>query len=153
MNTTLNNKSIIVDFSYHWLCLRKEDFQAVLNYIPLMQSQFIKAEKLIGMDLTDEATRQFYDFDDLKWALYKDLAFIGLVTDTKWADSAKLKEQLECPDLFDQLDYLTLCKLLAFSTRGTHFSDGYFERKIKNKTVLKLLIAITDAIDNRIDNE
>jgi len=139
----------VVDVSFHWLCLKKEDFQTVLGYIPIMEAQFSKAEQLIVMDLTAEATSQYYDFDDVKWTLYKDLAFLGLVTDTQWIDTTALKEKLEYPDHFEQLDYLTLCKLMAISTGGTSFSDGYFERKIKNKTILKLLKAISKAIDIR----
>jgi len=139
----------LVDFSFHWLCLKKEDFTNVLSYIASMEAQFEKAEKLIGMDLTDEATQQYYDFDDIKWSMYKDLAFLGLVTDTEWADFDDLHSKLEFPDQFDELDYLTLCKVMAISTSGTHFSDGYFDRKIKNKTILKLLIALSKAIEKR----
>lgn len=139
----------VVDFSFHWLCLKKEDFTNVLGYIDLMEAQFSKAEKLIGMDLTDEATQQYYDFDDMKWAMYKDLAFLGLVTDTAWADFLDLQDKLEQPDHFNELDYLTLCKVMAISTSGTHFSDGYFDRKIKNKTILKLLKALAKSIDLR----
>jgi len=139
----------VVDFSFHWLCLKKEDFQTVLSYIQIMEAQFSKAEQLIDMDLTAEATIQYYDFDDVKWAMYKDLAFLGLVTDTEWADAETLKDKLENPDQFYQMDYLTLCKLMAISTCGSCFSDGFFERKIKNKTILKLLQAISKAIDLR----
>jgi len=144
-----SNQVEVVDFSFHWLCLKKEDFTNVLGYISLMEAQFDKAEKLIGMDLTDEATQHYYDFDDIKWAMYKDLAFLGLVTDTAWVDVMDLHTKLEYPDQFSELDYLTLCKLMAISTSGTHFSDGYFDRKIKNKTILKLLIALSKAIDIR----
>jgi len=150
MHLNTSSKQVeVVDFSFHWLCLKKEDFTNVLGYISLMEAQFEKAEKLIGMDLSDEATEQYFDFDDIKWSMYKDLAFLGLVTDTAWSDFGELQSKLEIPDQFGELDYLTLCKIMAVSTSGTHFSDGYFDRKIKNKTILRLLIALSHAVDNR----
>ncbi|HSJ66061.1 MAG TPA: DUF6508 domain-containing protein [Anditalea sp.] len=144
-----NSQVEVVDFSFHWLCLKKEDFTNVLNYIVLMEAQFGKAEELLARDKKDEANEHYYNFDDLKWALYKDLAFLGLVTDTEWVNFLELQDMLENPDQFNELDYLTLCKVLAISTSGTHFSDGYFDRKIKNKTILKLLKSLDKAIERR----
>lgn len=138
----------VVDVSFHWLCLKREDFEVVLSYIPQMEAQFDKAEKLVG-DSPEIATGHFFDFEDIKWKLYKDLAFLGLVTDIVWENHYQLKQLLEKPNQFVNLDYLDLCKLVAISTFGTHFSDGYFDRKIKNKTILKLLKALNKAIERR----
>lgn len=149
MRSNSSNIVEVVDISFHWLCLKREDFQAVLSYIPQMEAQFDKAEQLVGGDLPDLAAEHFFDFEEIKWRLYKDLAFLGLVTDAVWHDHNQLKDLLEKPNDFISLDYLVLCKLLAISTFGSHFSDGYFERKIKNKTILKLLQALDSAIDSR----
>jgi len=154
MNLESNGSHVeLVDFSFHWLCLKKEDFHNVLNYIQIMETQFANAERLIGLELTAEDTSHYYDFDEVKWSMYKDLAFLGLVTDTEWEDTAALKDMLDYPDQFNKLDYLTLCKLMAISTGGTSFSDGFFDRKIKNKTVLKLLQAISKSLDLRDGNK
>ncbi|KEO74193.1 DUF6508 domain-containing protein [Anditalea andensis] len=138
-----------IDLSFHWYELKKEEFENVFRYIPIMEAHFQKSERLMELDCTEEASMHFFNIDDLKWDLYKELAFIGLVTDSSWPDASHLENMLENPSDFHELDYMSLCKMIAISTSGSHFSDGYFDRKIKNRTVLKLLQALSRAIDKR----
>ena len=144
-----NSRVEELDSSFHWLCLKKEDFKTLLDYIPVMERHFKCLEDSAEVVPEDPNDISNYEIEEIKWSLYKDLAFLGIVTDAKWTDFKELKKKLESPIALLECDYLKLCKLLAVSASGSHFSDGFFMHKIKDQTILHLLKALEPAIELR----
>jgi hypothetical protein len=121
----------------HWLKLSPSDWRKVFKYIPMLEAAQGELE-------SEEASP--IALDDLKWGLYVDLAFLGLVYDLMV--DPKMMSEMCGVTAMNEFDYLTLCELLAVATHGDNFSNGVLELKIKDKTILRILKALQNRLSS-----
>ncbi|WP_143961454.1 hypothetical protein [Litoribacter populi] len=103
-----------------------------------MEAEFQRGEKELGKPLSTSAAAQYYDFTDLKWALYKDMAFLGLVTAGEF-DQANLGKYVSELEQEKNPDPIACFRLLATTVQGNNYPSGFFEYLIKLKYVLQIL--------------
>lgn len=82
---------------------------------------------------------------DKFWRTVHDL---GLVTIFDWPgwDEGKAMLKNEQQD-YEQLDVITLCKLITTIIRANRFSDGYLVGNFKNGTILKIIRSLQSKIN------
>jgi hypothetical protein len=122
----------------HWLKLSPADWGKVFRYIPLLEADYAQDE-LVSAEALPIA------LDDLKWGLYVDLAFLGLVCDL---DPDSTMQEMCGATVMNDFDYLTLCEMLAIATHGDNFSNGFLELKIKDKTILNILKSLQSRLSS-----
>ncbi|WP_211324117.1 hypothetical protein [Echinicola strongylocentroti] len=115
-----------------------EKTKDVLNYIPIMEKEFSRVESIIGNELTPEAAYFYYDFYEMALELRE------ILKDTDaFRQDVVQKELIErtvnvCQELEDD----KLWSLLTGVVKVDHVDRGYLEKKIKDKTILKILRAL-----------
>ncbi|MBS9525210.1 hypothetical protein KIH41_10435 [Litoribacter ruber] len=129
----------------HWSSLQKTDVGILFKYIPLMESEFERAKKMsrITVGLNQEL---LCDFNDLAWELYKDLAFLGLVTCAEFDQGEITVEACEL-DAISKPDPMVCFRLLATAVQGRSFESGHFKFLIKIQVVLAILKGLRRAFD------
>jgi len=132
----------------HWMSLTTSDWRPVLDIIPVLELEFQRMETFVGGELSAEAAIRFYDFDDLSWKLFSELAYIGVVRDELFGEDVSAYQSQMDSGSFHEVGYLKICELLAFCTRQSAMDSGYFERKLKDKTILSLLQALRYKLQN-----
>ncbi|AGA79958.1 hypothetical protein [Echinicola vietnamensis] len=114
---------------------------AVLDYIPLMEREFNRVETIIGKELTPAAAYHYYDFYDMACEIKRMLKEKRLAVKEAWGREMIEKNVATC----DQLGEMTLWNILINMVNIDHMDHGYLEKKIKDKTILKILRALKDS--------
>ncbi|WP_194774428.1 DUF6508 domain-containing protein [Pararhodonellum marinum] len=117
----------------------KETFTSLFDFIPLMEKEFARVNKILKTPLTKEAAMKFLDFEDTKQELFKALCQSGLLVDFEWEHWVEGHEILSGIRSFPRLNAIKICKLLTLIVRNDQIKSGFFEAKLKQGTVLDLL--------------
>ncbi|GAB3659247.1 hypothetical protein GCM10028791_32600 [Echinicola sediminis] len=117
--------------------------EEILGFIPLMEREFDRVEKIVGAELKPEAAYYYYDFYDLAHVIKLKLRNFPK---SERVGIEQGKAQLNFGvELFEELNWVELWKLLLLTVQIDQVDHGFLEKKIKDKTVLKLLIAIKNS--------
>ncbi|QDH80765.1 hypothetical protein FKX85_17655 [Echinicola soli] len=113
----------------------------VLDYIPLMESEFSRVEKIIGKELTPEAAYYYYDFYDMAFEIKRLLKVKSTAVKDVLGREMLERNVAAC----EQLEETKLWSILINVIKIDHLDHGYLEKKIKDKTILKILRALKDS--------
>ncbi|MDN3671025.1 hypothetical protein QWY93_17055 [Echinicola jeungdonensis] len=105
-----------------------------------MEKEFDRVERIIGKELTLEAAYFYYDFYDLAHELKHEIKALDLKLSMD--HNACLEKLRYGQDLYQEMDRLSLCKLLLAAVVIDQYNHGFFERKMKDKTIVRLLKAL-----------
>ncbi|WP_194775917.1 hypothetical protein [Pararhodonellum marinum] len=120
----------------------KENLKEVMGFIPLMESEFNKVERVIGKELTKEAAYHYYDFYDMSFSLKQEVK--RLSQKIAYFPPTDLYI-LDHPQKLSDWSLLRLSHLLIFLYRMDLSNHGYFEQKMKDKSVLHILKAMRNS--------
>ncbi|WP_137403994.1 hypothetical protein [Echinicola rosea] len=132
------------DFSDHVLLSEMDVFgkpKGVLDFIPLMEREFSRVENIIGKELTPEAAYYYYDFYDMAFEIKVMLKGKSAAVKDVWGKEAIERNLEAC----EQLGEMKLWNTLMSVVKMDHLDHGYLEKKIKDKTILKILRALKDS--------
>lgn len=115
----------------------------LLDWIPMMQKEFDRVERIIGNELTPEAAYYYYDFYDLAQIIKRKL-LEGPPLEVSDLIAAKAKLDFGS-EVFPEFNRDALWNLLSAAVQIDQANHSYLENKIKDKTVLKLLSAIKNS--------
>jgi len=120
-----------------------DNSEEILGLIPMMEKEFDRVEKIIGTELKPEAAYYYYDFYDLAHFIKLKLQKFPQHERVEM-EQAKAKLNFGV-DLFESLNWVELWKLLLLTVQIDQVDHGFLEKKIKDKTILKLLKAIKNS--------
>ena len=128
------------------MSLTSSDWGAVLDFIPVLELEFQRMETFIGGALSSEEVAEYCDFGQISWELFCELVYLGVVREEFFNDDVSTYQDRMASGSFQELGYLEICELLAFCTRESAMSSGYFERRLKDKTISNLLQALRNKL-------
>ncbi len=112
----------------------------LFEYIAVMEREFSRVEKIIGKELTVEAAQYYYDFYDLAHELKQK---IKTITGGNIGEIGDGYEKLQFGhDFYYEMDRVSLFQLLTAAVGIDHYNHGFFEKKMKDKTILLILKAL-----------
>ncbi|MBD8490831.1 hypothetical protein IFO69_18915 [Echinicola sp. CAU 1574] len=117
--------------------------RGVLDFMPLMEKEFERVERIVGKELTREAAYHYYDFYEMAHAIKSQLKTINVFCFRERKFSEDKISQGET--YFRKLDRKSLWNILLDIIDIDQINHGFFEKKIKDKTVLKILKAYKDS--------
>ncbi|WP_186756641.1 hypothetical protein [Echinicola salinicaeni] len=121
----------------------ERNLMPLLDWIPMMQKEFDRVEKIIGNELKPEAAYYYYDFYDLAQIIKRKLLENPPI---QVSDLIAAKAKLDFgTDVFPNYNREILWELLGAAVQIDQANHSYLENKIKDKTVLKLLTAIKNS--------
>ena len=115
--------------------------KTLIKFIPDFQKKFKMLESL-SLDITPDAAVKFMDFDDLQPKFYKELLQSGLLIEFDWQDWEEGGEILEGLREFQSTNPIKIFKIFTLIVRKDQKENGYFERMLKNRTILSYLMKL-----------
>ncbi len=145
----VDEKDGLAALPLHLKTITRSDWQKLFSLIPQMeQSQRfgeLKGGERIGENMT---TMPYWESNEVVRNFSSVAYELGLVVSFDWPQWEDGKKILADPwQDYNELDTITLCKLITAILRADRFNDGYLVSCFNDGTILKIVLALKQKIE------
>ncbi|GGZ31282.1 hypothetical protein GCM10007049_25400 [Echinicola pacifica] len=130
----MNETRDILRYDASSVWLSDVHFEELLPYISEMEEEFLRVERIVGKELTPEAAYHYYDFYDLAQIIRN-----KLIAEVKDWPEKRVVPELNSIDTEAGWPMFRLCDILLQVVSVDRYNHGFLQKKIKDKTILKIL--------------